>query len=213
MLDEVEGFVGDADTIQPSCELPAARRRRLVPDNDEEEEEEGGWICPICPLTDRHTRLERLPPCIAEFREALKSQPKILPEPEACRILSDMFNRTCYESNRRRTVPVPGIHEMFPGDVQRHLEHSMHLKSQEDHMLDDCIWYTLQLRRQVERTGLWFESTNHEAKLDSAGFVKWCRAMETLKKLVELRHRFHGSSLEGIHKKFSAKHNYTRSLG
>ena len=195
-----EGFVEDDDAapLAEACELPAAKIRREA--FGEGDPDEDGWVCPICPLTDHASRPERLPPCIAGFREALATQPRLLPEPEACRLLSALFNRTCFA----RDVELPataraGVVHMCPGDVQAHLAHIRHLPDHEDHMLDDRIWYALRLTEQIERSGLWFENVDRRAKLDRAGFSDWCKAQEALKKLVEIRHRFHGQGprLEG----------------
>ena len=66
--DEMSGFERDEDSpLQNSFELPAARLRREALGEDDDCE----WKCAICPLADRSTRPEDLPPCIAEFREAL----------------------------------------------------------------------------------------------------------------------------------------------
>lgn len=193
--DEMSGFERDEDSpLQNSFELPAARLRREALGEDDDCE----WKCAICPLADRSTRPEDLPPCIAEFREALASQPRVLPELEACRLLSALFNRTCYARDRARSeASCIGVTPITPADVRAHLTHSRHLRENEDHMLDDRIWYTLRMTEQLERTGLWFENVDGHAKLNRDGFADWCKVQDTLKKLVEIRQRFHGSGREG----------------
>lgn len=191
-MDDMAGFEEDEldrGSAGTSCELPSASLRRTAfgPDGGDR------WECPICPLTDRSARPDRMPPCIAEFREALMSQPRVLPELEACRVLSDMFNRTCYEADHAPGRRSTGVARMTPNDVQRHLHHVRHLPANEDHMLDDCIMYTLDVRKQIERNGLWRKDVDGDAKLDRDMFPNWCKAIDSLKKLVELRHRFHGA--------------------
>jgi hypothetical protein len=185
--DDESGSPG-VQSAQISCELPSARSRRLAFGGDDDRV---AWTCPICPLTDHTAKPERLPPCIEDFREALTTQPRQLPEIEACEALSDMFNRTCYELDRTSVRPA-GIRPMTPRDVQKHLRHVRHLPANEDNMLDDCLLYALEARQQLEKQDLWFANADGEATLNRKGFAQWCKAVDTLKKLVELRHRFHG---------------------
>lgn len=229
-FDRDEANNNNNNLLQETCELPAARTRRVAlrlrddgddEDEDEddllEEEEDARWVCPICPLADRSTRSDRLPPCIAEFREALISQPRRLPELAACRVLSALFNRTCYAFDQARPETARiGVTRILPTDVRAHLIHTRHLRENEEHMLDDRIWYTLRLTEQLERTGLWFESAARQAKLDRGGFADWCKAQDVLKKLIETRQRFHGQGSDrergGIQKRrYPTRYHYSRT--
>jgi len=112
------------------CELPAAKKRnnffrstrRVNGDNDddddydddddededeynyEEERERRDQNCQICALTDQSVRTEKLPQSISDFQNALSTQPRVLPEIEACKILSDMFNKRCYNRDQERPI-------------------------------------------------------------------------------------------------------------
>lgn len=210
-FDRVGGFErDDLPSLHESCELPAAKARRTALGGEEGE----GWNCPICPLADRSTRPERLPPCIAEFRDALSTQPRRLPEIEACRLLSGMFNRTCHARDAERPAAArAGVRRISPADVRAHLEHARHLRENEEHMLDDRIWYALRLTEQIERNGLWFKSADRRAKLDRDGFSDWCKAQDALKKMVEVRHRFHDHAPDGgVRKRAGApRYHYPRA--
>lgn len=198
-MDEPEGFEPDDDRIgapmRRHVELPAARERResLGPDGADR------GACQICALTDDSARSDRMPPSIEQFRRALRTQPDRLPEAEACKTLSSMFNRTCYRFDRESPNPV-GVRAIGPRDVQRHLRETQHLRENEDRMLDDCIWYTLKMREQIERLDLWHAGADGEAVLDPNGFAYWSKVMESLRKHVELRHRVRNAR-DGVQKR------------
>lgn len=202
---EDEGFEGDREQeLRQHCELPAARARReaLGPAT-----KHSG--CQICALTDDSSRVDRMPPSIEQFRRALRTQPEQLPEAEACKMLSRMFNRTCYQFDRESPKPV-GIRQITASDVRAHLRETLHLRVNEDRMLDDCIWYTLKMREQIERTGLWYGVHGGEATLDYDSFGAWCKVAESLRRQIELRHRMQGAR-DGVQKRKSApRPHYSR---
>lgn len=197
-MGEDEGFESDDSPPRLGhCELPVARERReaLGPPGDH-----GG--CQICALTDEASRNERMPPSIERFRRALRTQPDHLPETEACKLLSSLFNRTCVRFDRASANPV-GLREISPRDVQLHLQETQHLRANEDRMLDDSIWYTLKTREQLERGGLW-HSVGGAAQLDYDGFAAWTKLMDSLRKQIELRHRMRTAREGGVQKRKSA---------
>ena len=225
-MDELSGFMPDDDEeedfhMRPiPCELPAAKIRREKLDSIEIEED---WICPICPLTDHSTRPENMPTSIAEFHNALSSQPRQLPELEACMVLSKLFNRTCYERDRARPAHERlGLKPINPSDVQAHLKHSQHLISEEERLLDERIWYTNEMSKHLERDSLWLGSTTtNNVKLDRCVFQDWIKVQAGLIKLIEIRQRFHGHNSSfiggrgGIKKKrrnVSSRYPYSRSV-
>ena len=186
LADFDDGDEGGAP-LMGACELPEVVRRREALEEGGDGREE--WRCPICPLTDRSARSEAVPPSLAEFRAALASQPLQVPEVEACRALSGMFNRTCAGRG--------GVGRIAPSDVRRHLAHTLHLQAHEERMLDERIWQALRVSEQIERTSLWYANADREAKLDREGFSDWCKAQDAIKKMVEVRHRFHPDGAAG----------------
>jgi len=127
-----------------------------------------------------------------------------------------MFNRTCFARDRARPAAArAGVVRIEPADVQLHLEHVRHLRENEDHMLDDRIWYALRLTEHIERNGLWFADARGRARLERDCFSDWCKAQDTLKKMIEIRHRFHGQGARvgsGVGKRGApARYHYSRT--
>jgi len=177
--EDAEGDRGFLPDLGPPAathvELPIARARREALGGGGDV----GGPCVVCQLPDADG--DR--PALARWRRSLAEQPRLLPEEEACRLLSSVFNRSVASGLARPSVT------LSPSQVQAHLEHSLHLQSEEDRLLDDCVWYALKARRQIERCGLWFEGPDGSATVDPDGFERWQKTLGTLVRALEVRRR------------------------
>lgn len=172
-------FEGDEDVpsiLARPCELPSTARRRS-PFGEEERFHED---CQICFASGSRT--------VVRFEELLSTQAQNLPEEDACVLMAKVFNRTCYEADRRSDDPI-GIRPMEPGDVLAHMRATIHLRRHSTRLIDDGIRSMIEVGRQIEKSGLWENGARDEAVLNKDGFDAWCKVNENVRKSVQLREK------------------------
>jgi len=194
--EENNGFIPDNELEGDPCELPAAKRRRELVEANEEDEDRFS-TCQICKLSDETTRPENLPPCIIEFRQSLSTQSRSLPEADACKVIAEQFNNTCYKQDRNSVRRI-GIQKMTTADVFRHLQHTMNLQEGEEMLVNERIWYTREMIRQIEKKQLWVSSREDptQISLSAKGFTQWNRANGILKMFLEMRQKKNNSTIK-----------------